>query len=151
MRVRRKQYFTACAAIFNADGKILLTRRHHPSNPQIHNHWQFPGGGVEFGEHPRETTLREIFEETGLTIKLISDHPLIYSHVFKGEYAHVVLFVYVATVLSGTVDTSHDHHETNGAEWFTRDEVLKLQSLPETDTIARDAFNLYISLPKVSE
>lgn len=29
-------------------------------------HWTLPGGGLEFGEHPEETLVREFYEETGL-------------------------------------------------------------------------------------
>jgi 8-oxo-dGTP diphosphatase len=29
--------------------------------------WTLPGGGMEFGETPRETLIREFYEETGLT------------------------------------------------------------------------------------
>lgn len=28
--------------------------------------WTLPGGGVDFGEHPRDGVVREVFEETGL-------------------------------------------------------------------------------------
>jgi 8-oxo-dGTP pyrophosphatase MutT (NUDIX family) len=35
----------------------------------------FPGGHVEAGEAPHETAVREVYEETGLHIELISDPP----------------------------------------------------------------------------
>jgi len=141
-----KQYFTACAAIFNDSSKILLTRRNHPSNLQIHNHWQLPGGGIDFGEHPKTSVLREIFEETNLKIKLLTDQPHIYSHVFQGTQVHVVLFVYLAKYVSGTIDFSQDSEETNGADWFTLEEVKSLKSLPETATIAEEFFSLFHKL-----
>ena len=31
--------------------------------------WTLPGGGLEFGEHPEEAMVREVQEETGLTVK----------------------------------------------------------------------------------
>lgn len=34
-------------------------------------HWSFPKGHVEAGESERQTALREVREETGLTIKLM--------------------------------------------------------------------------------
>ena len=35
-------------------------------------HWSFPKGHVEAGESERQTALREVREETGLRIKLVS-------------------------------------------------------------------------------
>lgn len=61
--------------------KILLTRsvfcRHHEKTPDVRpcrhegglEFVNFPGGGVELGEAPREALRREYFEETGLAIK----------------------------------------------------------------------------------
>ena len=44
-------------------GRLLLTRlNERTSRPGA---WTLPGGGVEFGEHPEVTALRELEEETG--------------------------------------------------------------------------------------
>ena len=32
--------------------------------------WTLPGGGVEFGEHPRDAVVREVHEETGLAVEV---------------------------------------------------------------------------------
>jgi mutator protein MutT len=129
-----KQYFVACAVIFRKDGKILLTKRNHPSNNEVHNKWQFPGGSVDSGEHPIESAVREVREETGLTVNISATRPFIFSHTFN-DGTHVILIVYKAQYVSGNLDISHDLDETSDAQWFTPDEIKHLDSLPETNEI----------------
>jgi ADP-ribose pyrophosphatase YjhB (NUDIX family) len=57
------QVFSA-AVIFNEQGQILLVRmtyqRYHP--------WGIPGGGLDYGEQPEHTVVREMMEETGMKV-----------------------------------------------------------------------------------
>ena len=53
------------AAIIIRQGKLLLIRRW---NAQRGNYFIFPGGGVEEGETPEATVVRELMEEGGVTI-----------------------------------------------------------------------------------
>ncbi len=50
------------------DGQILLAR----IAPEIAatEMWTLPGGGLDFGEHPRDAVVREVQEETGLVCEL---------------------------------------------------------------------------------
>ena len=141
MSLEPTQYFIACAVIFNKEGKVLLTKRHNPKNTEVHNKWQIPGGGVEHSEHPKDSALREVSEETGITISLLVDHPQVYSHTFHNG-AHIVMFIYIADYTSGEVDISADTDETSDFGWFSLEEVLQLDSLPETTRIIQDAFSL---------
>jgi len=54
----------AAAVILDEDRNILLVKstynRFHP--------WGLPGGGLEYGEHPEEAVIREVWEETGLRV-----------------------------------------------------------------------------------
>ena len=55
--------------ISNHEGKLLLCKRKNM------NSWQFPQGGIEYGESPLKTAERELFEEVGIhskSTKLIS-------------------------------------------------------------------------------
>jgi ADP-ribose pyrophosphatase YjhB (NUDIX family) len=57
----------AVGAIAVRDGALLLIRRGHaPSRGR----WSLPGGRVEPGETAREALVREMAEETGLTVKV---------------------------------------------------------------------------------
>lgn len=57
------------ALLLDPDGRVLLIHERTESG----THWLTPGGGVEAGEHPRRTAIRETFEETGIDIDLASD------------------------------------------------------------------------------
>ena len=54
----------AAAVIFDEGRNILLVKstynRFHP--------WGLPGGSLEYGEHPEEAVIREVMEETHLTV-----------------------------------------------------------------------------------
>ena len=54
----------AAAVILDEEKNILLVKstynRFHP--------WGLPGGSLEYGEHPEDAVIREVHEETGLTI-----------------------------------------------------------------------------------
>jgi ADP-ribose pyrophosphatase YjhB (NUDIX family) len=54
----------AAAVIFDEEKNILLVKstynRFYP--------WGLPGGSLEYGEHPEEAVIREVFEETHLDV-----------------------------------------------------------------------------------
>ncbi|MCX6778034.1 MAG: NUDIX hydrolase [Candidatus Micrarchaeota archaeon] len=74
--------------------------------------WEFPGGGVEFGENPGDAAIRECKEETGIEVgdaKFIG----ITSAVFEsgGNEKHAVYVVYLAEVGDKFVKISGEHEE----------------------------------------
>lgn len=60
----------ASAVIRNADGDYLLIRR---ATPPQKGHCTLPGGRVDAGETLQQTAIREVDEETGLVIRIISE------------------------------------------------------------------------------
>lgn len=65
MKVRRIGAYGLCR---DDAGRVLLARNSTLSTfPGL---WTLPGGGVEQGEHPDDTVIREFFEETGLTVRV---------------------------------------------------------------------------------
>ncbi|WP_170026297.1 NUDIX hydrolase [Actinomadura oligospora] len=55
---------TAFTLVLDAAGRTLLTRVDRPGRG-----WEVPGGHVELGEDPVDTAVRELAEETGLTVR----------------------------------------------------------------------------------
>jgi len=110
------------------DGKLLLTRR---AIDPAHGKWTFPGGYVDWGETVDAAALRETWEETGLTVRLGG---LI--GVYSYPNAPVVIVVYRARVLGGTLTLCH---ENDRLEWVTPAEVLWDElAFPSTVEAMRD-------------
>ncbi len=97
------------------DNKILLGLRDFKGDSG--NLWEFPGGGVEAGEHPREAMIRELKEELSI-------------HVIKNEIAdclcdqrknliRLIVFFYVMS-WEGNIQTNY-HQKLN---WFSLQECI---------------------------
>lgn len=56
------------------DGKVLLVKQKVKRGDIV---WNYPGGGVEYGETFEQACVREVMEETGYTVRMIK--PLIQS------------------------------------------------------------------------
>jgi 8-oxo-dGTP diphosphatase len=74
--------------------KVLFLKR--VKDPFL-GYWALPGGKIEFGEHPEETALRELKEESGLDTDAIKMRGVI-SEVIKHQdtlkpVEHFVLFI----------------------------------------------------------
>jgi 8-oxo-dGTP pyrophosphatase MutT (NUDIX family) len=55
----------ASAVVFDASGKLLLQLR------SDNHHWAMPGGRLDPGEDIRTCAVREVFEETGLQVRVL--------------------------------------------------------------------------------
>src|SRR5213594_1653549 len=110
------------------DGRILLTRRAiHPA----HGKWTFPGGYVDWGEPVEVAAIRETFEETGLDVEL---GPLV--GVYSYASAPVVIVVYQARVLGGTLSVCH---ENDRVEWIAPADIPWDElAFPSTTAALRD-------------
>jgi len=129
------------AAIFDEQGRILLTRR--ADNGQ----WCLPGGRMESGESVAEACEREVVEETGLTVRVtrlvgVYSHPdqlVIYP---DGNKAHIVALHFEAEVIGGELGLSD---ETTEYGYFT------LQELEGFEFIGRHKERILDTLEKRTE
>jgi ADP-ribose pyrophosphatase YjhB (NUDIX family) len=102
-----------CAgALVLRHGKVLLIRR--TIEPFL-GHWDIPGGFCEVNEHPTETAIREVLEETGLEIELTGLLGL-----WLDEYGESVTLniYYFARPLTRRLRVGDD---ADGAAWFAPD------------------------------
>lgn len=56
------------AVVLDVHHHVLLFRTRDPCYPELDTWWELPGGGIEPGETYREAAVRELAEETGITI-----------------------------------------------------------------------------------
>ncbi len=89
----KSQLTTLC--YIEKDGKYLMLHRTTKANDENHDKWIGVGGHFEFQESPEECLLREVKEETGLTLNGYSfrgivtfvsdDHPAEYMHLYTSD------------------------------------------------------------------
>jgi len=103
--------------------RVLLLRR--PPTGRLPGQWEFPGGTVEWGEHPWDALRRELREELGVLARRGALFG-IYSHIyaFEKDEAHVVLVAYRLRVPRRTVPEAEDRR------W------VALEDLPRWDIVA---------------
>ena len=111
------------AAIFDEQGRILLTRR--ADNGQ----WCLPGGRLESGESVTEACEREVLEETGLIVRVtrlvgVYSHPNQLVVYPDGNKAHIVALHFEAEVVGGELGLSN---ETTDYGYFTVQELEGLE------------------------
>ena len=113
------------AAIFDSQGRILLTKR------QDNDQWCLPSGGVKPGESVAEGCEREVFEETGLSVRVkrfvgVYSHPdqlTVYSETDKFQ---IVALHFEAEVIGGELGMSD---ETSDFGYFTMEEIKGMDML----------------------
>ena len=82
-------YRNRSVAIVIRNGKILMERLCYKNDNNGKEFFSVPGGGIEEGESPEQTVLRELKEECGLDGTIVKALAVIYSHGRK-EYSFEV-------------------------------------------------------------
>ena len=108
-----------CLIEDTSTNKVVLQYR----SPERYKKWSgyaFPGGHIEEGESIAESVIREVYEETGLTItapKLVA-----VKDWEPDEGGRYIVFCYKATRFSGQLRSS----EEGEVSWVEKDQLEKL-------------------------
>ncbi len=126
-------------------GRILLSRI-APGYWSGVGEWTLPGGGLDFGEDPRDGALRELTEETGLTGEIIAIADVLswadrWRHPRDGadEAFHGLQIIYRVRIVGGELRPEVDG-STDLAAWFSADEARALPLVDLARTAVRMAF-----------
>ncbi|HJQ08570.1 MAG TPA: NUDIX hydrolase [Candidatus Saccharimonadales bacterium] len=116
--------------VFDELGRLLLLKRHPDDFGG--GKWGVPGGKQEPDEDPTATVMREIFEETGITIEAVEHLGI---HEIHMPHGLVHMKTFRATVPEGTpVTVNPEEHEMH--RWFELSELVSaddvIWALPTT-------------------
>jgi 8-oxo-dGTP diphosphatase len=106
------------AIIEDAGGRLLLIKRGHEPGAGL---WSLPGGRIESGETDTEALVREMLEETGLTV----EPGRLVGHLQRPGLDGDVIDIsdYAATVVGGALQAGDDAAD---ARWVSREDLATL-------------------------
>ncbi len=124
-------------------GKVLLVRRGHEP---LKGEWSLPGGALELGETLHQGVVREVLEETGLTV-VPAGIVEVLDRITQDEVSgrtryHYVLVDFLCRVTGGTLRGGSDAEE---ARWVAHEEVHEqgeYRLAPLTVQVIKKAFRL---------
>lgn len=111
---------TLVTAAIIRDGPRLLIAKRKPDAKIEAGKWEFPGGKVDYGEHPEAGLIREIKEELNLDIavdRFFAHVSHVYNH--RDGPMHIVLLCYLCHMTGGKLECL----DVAEAKWITLDEL----------------------------
>ena len=119
--------FTNLCMVSDGNGNILVQARKNPDWPGI----TFPGGHVEPGESFTDSVIREVREETGLTI----ENPVLcgVKQFQSDEGARYVVFLYRADRWHGELESSSEGEMF----WIPRQKLSEYLTVPDFEDLVR--------------
>ncbi|MFJ2816241.1 NUDIX domain-containing protein [Streptomyces sp. NPDC087294] len=124
------------AFVLNDADEVLLERR------SDNGRWGMPGGVQEIGENISGTVVREVMEETGISVEVVGlvgiftdpGHVIAFS---DGEIRQEFSLCFRARPLSGDIKVSSESFEVR---WVPRNEVDSLDMSPTTKLRLKEGF-----------
>lgn len=141
-----EKHFCVSVYVFDPKTKKFLMIKHKKVGK-----WLEPGGHIELNEDPEEAGLREVFEETGIKVKLIGKRypreedyitPIaVQKNVIKENHIHIDL-VYLAYPFENQTEVQNTI-ETDGLKWFTLKEILdeNFDTFENVKTVCKKIFD----------
>lgn len=124
MNLEKPYIVSVYAVLRNEKGEFLLLRRseNSHSNP---GKWDLPGGKLGRGELLKDAVVREVWEETGISIVLgeIAGYA-----TFELPDKKVIAIIYDGGYIIADVKLSYEHVEH---AWSSLENILEMDALPD--------------------
>ncbi len=122
----RRESRIGAYALVAEDDRVLLSR--FAPGGDIGGLWMMPGGGVEFGESPADAAVREVYEETGMNVRItelldVGSNTHRFERDGRPVQAHHMQVLYRAEVTGGTLGVVDVGGSTDAARWWRRAEI----------------------------
>lgn len=120
----------AVRALLLHENRLLLVNAMPGAQSDL---WCAPGGGVERGTSLPDNLIREVFEETGLTIA-VGPPALVNEFHEPGQDFHQVDVYFRCTLVSGVLNDAWQDPEgvVNRRRWVARDRIGALRFKPDS-------------------
>jgi 8-oxo-dGTP diphosphatase len=119
-------------AVIIQENRVLLIRR---GQAPLLGEWSLPGGVLECGETLREAVIREVREETGLTVET-GEMLGVYERITRSEDGrvryHYVLIDFLCRPASGDLKAASDAADVR---WFAPEQLDELKLRPDTNEV----------------
>lgn len=116
-----RDFAVAVKAVIVRGDEVLVLRRSKGemagSYMNKYQKWDLPGGGLHFYEKAEDGLLREIREETSLSVEI--GRPVSMFDIIRHQI-HLCIFTYAAVWTGGEVQLSKEH---DGFLWLHKDKV----------------------------
>jgi 8-oxo-dGTP diphosphatase len=107
--------------VIDEQGRILLSR-------EDNGKWELLGGGLDHGEEPKDCLVREIREETGLTVTSISELPIHFLTVQRqGHDTYIANVIYEITLENLDFTPSDECQELR---FFSLEDMMQVELFP---------------------
>lgn len=118
------------------EGKILLVKRKmHPEQGK----WSLPAGFLDYGENPKETAEREVFEETNLRVQIQSLLEIYHNPEAVINGGASIFILYQARLEGGEIEAGDDASQ---AAFFEPDELPEIAFDSTRDVISRWQYSM---------
>lgn len=124
----------AARALIVQDDRLLLVNAYAGQKSDL---WCAPGGGVNAGQSLPENLIREVAEETGLTVT-VGAPVLVNEFHDPNRGFHQIEVFFRCTVTAGTIDPAWRDPEgiVNRRAWFSRQALATIRVKPDSITAA---------------
>jgi 8-oxo-dGTP diphosphatase len=127
--------FACVCLIFNEENKLLLVRR-SDEDEWMGGKFALVGGTIEENEIPEECIIREVKEETNLTLK---KPKIVYSTIEETTF----LYVFVSKVSNS--DKIKLNHEHTGYIWVDNNQIDSYETIPNLKNMIKKVHDIMVN------